>query len=116
VPRWAPVGGTLDVAIVESSTGALRATVTRRELERLVRRDCVDHPAADCDCAILDRPEAVARYLPTTASCAPATAPAGTRGAAARRHGLISTTSSRTAAVVPPTARTSAASAAGTTG
>ena len=33
--RWAagPVGGTLDVAIVESSTGALRATVTRRELD-----------------------------------------------------------------------------------
>jgi hypothetical protein len=63
----APVGGTLDVAIVESSTGALRATVTRRELERLVRLGCVDHPAADCDCAILDRPGAVDRYRPIPA-------------------------------------------------
>jgi hypothetical protein len=61
----APIGGTLDVAIVEPVSGALRATVTRRELERLVRRGCVDHPDADCDCAVLDRPAAVERYRPT---------------------------------------------------
>src|SRR3954469_8029222 len=34
----APAGGTLDIAVTDPETGALRATVTRKELERLVRR------------------------------------------------------------------------------
>jgi hypothetical protein len=63
----APVDGTLDVAIVEPVTGALRATVSRRKLERLARRGCVNHATGDCHCAVLDRPDAVERYRPTPA-------------------------------------------------
>ena len=63
----APAGGTLDVAVVDPASGALRATVTRSELERLVRRGCPDHLLDDCTCAVLDRPAAVDRYRPTPA-------------------------------------------------
>jgi hypothetical protein len=38
--------------------------VTRPELERLARRGCPDHPTGGCPCAVLDRPEPVARYHP----------------------------------------------------
>jgi hypothetical protein len=63
----APAGGTLDIALTDPATGALRATVTRSELERLVRRGCIEHPAGDCACPVLDRPPPVDRYRPTPA-------------------------------------------------
>ncbi|MCZ2820629.1 HNH endonuclease signature motif containing protein [Modestobacter sp. VKM Ac-2977] len=70
----APTGGTLGIDLTDPVTGALRATVTRPELERLARRGCPDHPAStghpagtDCGCAVLDRPPAVDRYTPTPA-------------------------------------------------
>jgi hypothetical protein len=62
-----PAGGTLDVALVDRGSGALRATVTRRELERLAQRGCPDHPAGDCACPVLDRPPPADRYVPTPA-------------------------------------------------
>jgi hypothetical protein len=58
----APTGETLDIALVDGDTGALRATVTRPELKRLARRGCLDHPAGDCRCPVLDRPPPVGRY------------------------------------------------------
>ncbi|MGY2128623.1 HNH endonuclease signature motif containing protein [Blastococcus sp. SYSU DS0617] len=60
----APTGGSLDIALTDPATGALRATVTRPELERLVRRGCRAHPDGDCGCgcAVLDRPAPVDRY------------------------------------------------------
>ena len=63
----APDGGTLHLALSDPVSGALRAVVTRGELERLVRRGCPDHPAAgqgraDCDCPVLDSPGPVDRY------------------------------------------------------
>jgi hypothetical protein len=63
----APIDGSLDIALVDEDTGTLRATVTRSELERLVRRGCPDHPTGDCGCAVLDHPSPVARYRPTPA-------------------------------------------------
>jgi hypothetical protein len=60
-----PRGGSLGIALVEDATGALRATVTRPELERLARRGCPEHPTGACGCAILDRPPATDRYRPT---------------------------------------------------
>jgi hypothetical protein len=63
----APTGGTLTIAITDADA-ALRATITRPELERLVRRGCTDHPAASCDCAVLGPPPAPGdRYRPTPA-------------------------------------------------
>ncbi|MGY5883333.1 HNH endonuclease [Modestobacter lacusdianchii] len=64
----APAGGTLSISLTDPHTGALRATVTRPELERLARRGCVQHaPGTDCGCAVLDRPPPVDRYQPTPA-------------------------------------------------
>jgi hypothetical protein len=63
----APAGGTLAIDLTDPVTGALRATVTRPELEQLVRRGCGAHPDRDCGCAVLDRPPAVDRYTPTPA-------------------------------------------------
>ncbi|MCV2490435.1 HNH endonuclease [Geodermatophilus sp. YIM 151500] len=40
----APTGGALHLALVDPTTGALRATLTRAELERLARRGCPQHP------------------------------------------------------------------------
>jgi hypothetical protein len=62
----APPGGTLSIAIVDDA-GRLRAVTDRRELGRLVRRGCPDHPGTDCDCAVLDRPPSVDRYEHTPA-------------------------------------------------
>jgi hypothetical protein len=63
-----PAGGDLSIALTDSATGALRAVVDRRRLERLVRRGCPDHPPeACCDCPVLDRPEGVDRYRPSDA-------------------------------------------------
>lgn len=61
----APAGGSLEIALTDPVSGALRATVTRAELERLARRGCLDHPTEPCDCAVLDRPPPVDRYRPT---------------------------------------------------
>jgi hypothetical protein len=61
----APAGGSLDVALVDPLSGALRATLTRTELERLVRRGCPGHPDADCPCPLVDRPPPVNRYRHT---------------------------------------------------
>ncbi|CCH90352.1 HNH endonuclease [Modestobacter italicus] len=64
----APTGGSLGISLTDPATGALRATVTRGELEQLVRRGCPQHGAAsDCGCAVLDRPPPVDRYRPTPA-------------------------------------------------
>ena len=63
----APTGGTLGIALTDPATGALRATVTRAELERLVRRGCRAHPDGDCGCPVLDRPAPVDRYRHTPA-------------------------------------------------
>ncbi|MFQ1002744.1 HNH endonuclease signature motif containing protein [Modestobacter sp. SSW1-42] len=63
----APTGGSLDISLVDPVTGALRATVTRPELERLVRRGCPDHPDGACSCPLADRPPPVDRYTPTPA-------------------------------------------------
>jgi hypothetical protein len=65
------IGGSLQVSVTDSN-GALLATAGRRELERLARRGCPDHPAgpatdADCACAALFPPDAVDRYTPTPA-------------------------------------------------
>jgi hypothetical protein len=66
----APTGGALTVAVT-GADGALLATTTRPELERLARRGCPDHsePGAGftCDCAVLSRPPAVDRYRPSPA-------------------------------------------------
>jgi hypothetical protein len=58
----APTGGTLGIALTDPATGALRATVNRTELERLVRRGCPAHPDGGCRCPVLDRPAPVDRY------------------------------------------------------
>ena len=66
----APTGGSLEIAVTDAD-GALLATTGRRELERIARHGCPDHPdggpAADCGCAVLDRPPPVDRYRPTPA-------------------------------------------------
>jgi hypothetical protein len=63
----APAGGTLHAALTDPGSGALRAVVTRAELERLVRRGCPSHPGDTCRCPVLDRPPAMDRYRPSPA-------------------------------------------------
>jgi len=63
----APTGGSLGISLTDPETGVLRATVTRPELERLVRRGCREHSEGGCSCAVLDRPPQVDRYEPTPA-------------------------------------------------
>ncbi|WP_163204370.1 DUF222 domain-containing protein [Blastococcus saxobsidens] len=63
----APAGGRLDIALTDPVSGALRAAVTRTELERLARRGCPDHPGGDCGCPLLDRPPPTDRYRPSAA-------------------------------------------------
>ena len=63
----APPGGTLEVALTDPLSGALRAVLTRRELQQLARRGCPAHPAGDCGCPLLDRPPPVDRYRHTPA-------------------------------------------------
>ncbi|MBB3081882.1 HNH endonuclease signature motif containing protein [Geodermatophilus sabuli] len=62
----APPGGSLTLAITDPD-GALLATTTRRELQRLVRRGCPTHGHTGCRCAVLDRPPATGAYSPTAA-------------------------------------------------
>jgi hypothetical protein len=67
-----PTGGTLSVAVTDAA-GALLATASRAELERIARRGCPDHPgegpapADACGCPVLDRPPPVRRYTPSAA-------------------------------------------------
>jgi hypothetical protein len=66
----APAGGSLEISISDAD-GALLATASRRELERIARTGCPHHPgdgpAARCGCAVLHRPPRVDRYRPTPA-------------------------------------------------
>jgi hypothetical protein len=62
----APPGGALHLALHDDD-GRLRATVTPGELARLAKRGCPEHPAADCDCPLLDMPPPIDRYEPTPA-------------------------------------------------
>jgi hypothetical protein len=61
-----PEDGSVTLALADED-GALRATGTLDQLRRLARRGCPDHAAADCGCAVLDRPQAVDRYAPSAA-------------------------------------------------
>lgn len=63
----APTGGSLDIALTDPVSGALRAVLTRAELDRLARRGCPQHPAMDCACELVDRPPPVDRYRPSAA-------------------------------------------------
>jgi hypothetical protein len=69
----APTGGSLQVAVTDAD-GALLATCSRAELERIAARGCPDHheprcatTAVGCGCAVLGRPPSVHRYRPTPA-------------------------------------------------
>jgi hypothetical protein len=62
----APTGGSLQIAIT-GADGVPLATAGRRELERIARHGCPQHPDASCGCAVLDRPPRVDRYRPTPA-------------------------------------------------
>ena len=64
-PR-APAGGSLQVSIT-GADGALLATTTRPEIERLTRAGCPTHPAGNCGCPLLGPPPAVDRYTPSPA-------------------------------------------------
>ncbi len=64
----APTGGSLDIALIDPVTGALRAAVSRAELARLAARGCPRHGReAACGCPVLDRPPPVDRYTPSPA-------------------------------------------------
>jgi hypothetical protein len=63
----APAGGSVTIAVTDPRSGALRASLTRTELERAVRRGCPEHPGDRCRCPVLDRPPPVDRYRPTPA-------------------------------------------------
>jgi hypothetical protein len=60
----APDGGTLTLALTDDD-GALRATLTPAQLQRLARRGCPAHPDGDCGCPLLGRPPATDAYEPT---------------------------------------------------
>jgi hypothetical protein len=59
-----PEDGSLTFALTDAD-GRLLATVTKQQLERLVRRGCPDHPTGECGCPILDRPPPTDAYEPT---------------------------------------------------
>ncbi|QNG37113.1 DUF222 domain-containing protein [Geodermatophilaceae bacterium NBWT11] len=62
-----PPGGTVDVALTDPGTGALRAVVTLHQLRHLARRGCLEHQgtALPCDCPVLDAPPPTDAYRPT---------------------------------------------------
>ena len=62
----APTGGTLHIAVTDAD-GALLATTSRPELERIAARGCPTHPDAACGCPVLGKPPAVDRYRPSPA-------------------------------------------------
>ena len=61
-----PTDGSLHLDLLGSG-GELRATLTRRELERVVRRGCSEHRDGDCRCWLVDRPPPTEAYTPTAA-------------------------------------------------
>ncbi|HYO34978.1 MAG TPA: DUF222 domain-containing protein [Geodermatophilus sp.] len=61
-----PEGGSVTLALTEAD-GTLRATGTLDRLRRIAARGCLQHPATDCGCAVLDRPAATSAYTPTAA-------------------------------------------------
>ncbi|MGY1916427.1 DUF222 domain-containing protein [Blastococcus sp. SYSU DS0973] len=61
----APTGGSLGISLLDPATGVLRATATRGELARSVRRGCPAHPGADCACPVLGPPAPSHRYRPS---------------------------------------------------
>jgi hypothetical protein len=63
---WAPTGGSLQICVTDAD-GALLATTSRPQLERIARHGCPDHPDVSCGCAVVGRPPTVDRYEPTPA-------------------------------------------------
>jgi hypothetical protein len=63
----ASAGCDLLLSLVDPVSGRLRAVVTRKQLEALVRHGCREHPAGDCGCPLLDRPAKTDSYRPTAA-------------------------------------------------
>jgi hypothetical protein len=61
-----PTGGSLRFDVL-GDDGALRATLTRRELEEAVRRGCPAHPEESCGCSVIGPPPPTERYTPTAA-------------------------------------------------
>jgi Domain of unknown function (DUF222) len=61
-----PEGGSLTFAITDER-GRLLATVTDTELARLARKDCAEHPDAECSCPVLDVPPPTTAYEPAAA-------------------------------------------------
>lgn len=59
-----PTGGSLHLDLLGPG-GDLLATLSRRELERAVRRGCSAHPDGECGCAVVGRPPPTSRYRPT---------------------------------------------------
>jgi hypothetical protein len=62
----APTGGSLQICVTDAD-GALLATTSRPQLERIARHGCPDHPEVSCGCAVLGCPPTVDRYEPTPA-------------------------------------------------
>ncbi|WP_419751232.1 DUF222 domain-containing protein [Geodermatophilus sp. CPCC 206100] len=63
----APTGGSMTIAITDDC-GALLATTTRRDVERIARRGCSTHgPDTACGCPLLHRPAPTDAYRPTAA-------------------------------------------------
>jgi hypothetical protein len=60
----APTGGSLRLDLL-GDDGTLRATLTRRELERAVRRGCPAHPGETCACPVVGPPPQTETYSPT---------------------------------------------------
>jgi len=59
-----PEGGSLTFAITDDN-GRLLATVTGRELARLAKKGCSEHPDIDCSCPVLGMPSPTDAYEPT---------------------------------------------------
>ena len=59
-----PPGTTLALT---DPNGALRAAVSVEQLTRLANRGCVEHPAGDCGCPLLEAPPGTEAYEPTAA-------------------------------------------------
>jgi hypothetical protein len=62
----APAGGSLHLDLLGAG-GALLATLSRRALERAVRRGCRLHPDGSCRCGLVGRPPATGNYRATAA-------------------------------------------------
>ncbi len=61
-----PPGGSVSFSFTDDH-GALQAVATLRELRHAARRGCREHPAGDCGCPVITRPEPTEAYAPTAA-------------------------------------------------